>query len=67
MKAKLVMRIGRSRSRAAVHGCFGGQDVLYGEFLLLLGELHDQHGVLHAHAGQHYEAYLREDVVIQTV
>jgi hypothetical protein len=32
--------------------------------LLLLGEFDDQHGVLDAHARQHDEADLREDVVV---
>jgi len=32
--------------------------------LLLLGEFHDEHRVLHAHASQHHEPDLREDIVV---
>ena len=62
MKAKDVIRIGRSRRRQASTAASNGLVPVV--VLGLLGELDDQDRVLGREADQHDEADLREDVVV---
>ncbi len=56
MKANEVIMIGRSRSRQASSVASRRRDA---RLPLLLGELHDQDGVLAGQSHQHHEADLR--------
>ena len=61
MKAKLVIRIGRSRERGGVHG---GVEPVHALVAPPAGELDDEDGVLGGKRDQHDQADLREDVVV---
>ena len=62
MKAKAVIRIGRSRSRQASTAASTARGAA---LLRLAGELDDQDGVLGGEADQHDQADLDEDVVVE--
>ena len=59
MKAKEVIKIGRSRKRQASRVASPAR---HARFLLLLGELDDEDRILAGQAHQDHEADLREDV-----
>ena len=62
MKAKAVIRIGRSRSRQASTAASTADGAA---LLRLPGELDDQDGVLGGKADQHDQADLHQDIVVE--